>query len=319
VSQSFDCGSVKRAFIYLPHVQISPILVAAMPGPGLVALGWQLMPSYPGRGALILFIGCFVVLYEIIKEPLLIKRPWWNQIALIGIWLIAFDFLVIDTFPVVKMDVLAHVLPESTPEHVLAGIEWHRQFAELRFALHNSNDRDYEGMRFVLRPNTAVFKAGILGESHGCELEVNPGGPDIFVGVLKNKGLDAFDLSNEFGDLKVRDTLGNESIRIATLAGFVLRCRSLPRDSTIKIVFAGVKLKPDILAAISHGRVPALRHGQFGGSVSLLNTPLNSNADIFAQTLDAAPCPSTIDADGSYKYELWNHSYKQTLNVEGCN
>jgi len=216
-------------------------------------------------------------------------------------------FSVAVTFAKAPLVVSAYVPPGGhADETAIGGISWDSHFTELRIAISNSTADDYQNLDVLLKPDKWTHKASLLEDSSGCGLSeiggnvyrvakppIKTGRDHKFTGMRVGAGFETY------------DNLGNEWVTVASESGYRLRCATIPSKSTIKIVFALIKVRPEFM-------IPKVS-GPPGG----FNLDVKALAGVTAwfDLLDSRPNTQRIALSGKYLKGIKPHSIEETITI----
>jgi hypothetical protein len=184
----------------------------------------------------------------------------------------------------------------TVPEH---------HFTDLRVAVTNLSDDDYQDLDVAVQPDKWNYKATILNDP-GCHL-IPIGGNTVFVAHAKEAAGQLTITGTRIGTgFDAHDTGGNVYTPLATESGYRLICGKFPAHFTIRIIFAVVTVHSDF--------IPHPAPGEWG----LRGTDLGRVQSDF-DLLDPRPSPSAVLVTGGYTRILKRYSIAKTIAVKDGN
>ncbi len=113
-------------------------------------------------------------------------------------------------------------------------------FADLRVAVSDPTDDDYNNVDILLKPKDWVYDARIYDDQKVCTLFPEQGRnlKEAMRSTTKADPNFSITLNSVGPEHELNDSEGNQYTVIARGAGYRLRCNALPSHSTIKIIFA---------------------------------------------------------------------------------
>lgn len=276
-----------------------------------VLVGFGLMRTYYTLGVLIIFSGLAFALWEVCVEPELVKRPFWNQVVGIALILIFGAFFTIGIVgaqaPIVLQSYAMRNGNYSDGE-VIEGIKWNSHFTDLRVAVTNPSDIDYQDLDVTVYSGW-THQAVMMTSLSGCSLS-SMGGNTIFFARAKESGSLFTTATRTGASVDFHDSQGNVYSVIATQGGYRLRCGQFPNHYTMTLVFALVSVPPKIMGGLANG-VPA---GKWG----LADTILPAEESVFNE-LGPKPASSIVSVKAHYIKNLKPYSVSINITVEDGN
>jgi hypothetical protein len=191
----------------------------------------------------------------------------------------------------------------------IGGIIWDSHFTDLRVAVTNPTDDDYESLDLVVQPDQWSHKAAILTESSGCDLSAIDGNVISFA-IAKESGPLTLKATRVGAGFDMQDSSGNTYTSIATESGYRLRCGKLPAHFTIRIVFAVV----GVSSLWKTLQVPQGPLGTWGMGMA----EFSGGSSLF-DLLDPRPFPSRLTVKGGYLRKLKPFTVVETITVGDSN
>lgn len=262
-------------------------------GPTIVAGGVSMMDTRFWFGYLMVILGFGVLLWEICTEPDLVKRPYWLQVGLIVLCWAGFAMATISW---IKPDAPVKEVCYSTrngeyaPGTTIEGIPWDSHLAELRVALTNVTDDDYENFDVNILPDAWTHRAVLTRLASACTL-TPLGGNSIGASANSKGGATKVTAIQVGAGAEFHDNAGDVFTSLATDGGYRLICKPLPSHFTIEMVFALATIS-DRLITLS--RPP--KKGDWGFEFSEI-AGAKSEFDV----LGPRPNPSKVKIEGRYK------------------
>lgn len=277
-------------------------------GPALGLAGASLISSYPIAGITVVFVGFGIGIWEIITDSEITRG---FRGLLFSSWLILLCIFCWYFFDFSPPRAEALVTAGYAPNSVIGGVTWKPEFAELRMVIHNPTDEDYSDIDLGMNPDVWIYRASILGDSHGCSLSVEPGGRKAEVTIAGQTGNDTVTGNNIFGEIDLHDTQGNSWMTVATDDGYRLECDKLRPSTTVQVMLVAVTLNgfggctPPPSAAPDQWDLKACDLKPSGG-----HQP--SYEDVFGPK----PVPHTVAVQGSYRFRNIRHSMRIILRTK---
>jgi hypothetical protein len=252
------------------------------------------MHYYYFWGVAVIYIGFLFLLFEVCADPWVLNCSLTMQIVLI-----AFVLLFVDIFSIGVVAAQAPITFQSyamrngdySPGVTIAGMAWDSHFTDLRVVLTNPTDDDYENLDIDVQPDQWTYKAALL-DSPGCDL--SPLGGNM-VSVATTKGGATSVTTTPVGPgFDAHDNAGGVFAVMATEFGYRIRCAKLSQHLTAKIVFAVVRISPELLRQIGIS-TNGLSPGKKGVEIAEL-AGVKSPFDI----LGSKPLPLTVQLSGVY-------------------
>jgi len=153
-------------------------------------------------------------------------RLWlrWGGAFIILLLLVAFSLNVV--FVPAPLNISAFATNAEPPKDAkIANIPWRSEYSELEVRIENFTARNYEDLDLVLQPNYPVAAIGQLSELDGVSFE------------------DKYSVDSHLTLRKPGGDVAVPLIRVATDAGYRVRCPRLSAGGTLKIVMAVVDMK----------------------------------------------------------------------------
>jgi len=208
-----------------------PILnwIRIISGPGFIIGGISLMVFLFWPGVALAYIGCFLLLNELIYEPLLLRKNPLAQLLCLALFFAAVGvgtarYVFVFSQPIFSMDSWATDFPVGFE---VGGIKWESAYTEVVVSVENGTSRDYTDIDLYIQPLNTVAKAGQIGTFPPCTITYTAGGQEVAPVLVK-------DTNGKTSVIQIYHQGGNSPWR--------LRCDKLPKHSTVKIVFAVVNL-----------------------------------------------------------------------------
>lgn len=262
-------------------------------GPALILGGLGVIGMSFWLAVAVVYLGIAVLILEVCRAPELLHRSQWIQITALGACfagLAVFTIVVVLAPAPVQIQAYAMRTTGYVGGTDIAGIQWSDKFTELRVSITNTGEHDYDGFDFLIQPDEWTHKAAILPPALGCNLLPAPG-DDLFFGRMMRDGPGASVTATRVGEgIDVHDSLGTAYEILASNGGYRLRCSSLPRRATVRVVFAMVTVPAHL-----HFTDP-LPNGGLGVRLSHYRN-VKSPVDL----LGPRPFPRTVVAGGSYR------------------
>jgi hypothetical protein len=244
-------------------------------------------------GVIVTYLGFVLLLREICIEPVLLTRPLWIQVAAIVAFFIALTLFCIKVvFAQAPIDYLSFAMRNGSyaAGTSIAGIEWDDHLTDLRVAVINPSNDDYDDLDVSIQPNTWTYRAALLDGPLGCEL--TPIGFDALkVAINKKTGSLTMTATRTGDGLTAEDSAGNIYTELARPGGYRLRCNKIPSKYSINVVFAEVSLLPELVKN-HHNDLPKGWWGITGFDIK--------NAKSIFDLFDVRPFPATVTLNGKY-------------------
>jgi hypothetical protein len=199
-------------------------------GPAAEAFGWGglLLADWFWFAVACIYVGFLALIVDVWLEPDLRGKLKWQLSASAVLLLLTSAFSWGVVFVKAPLPVEAHETDGEYPAGtVIAGIKWRPEFTELSVDIENPEDRAYEDLNIVIRPNNAV--AEVAQKSSVSDVTIVDA--DEF----------AMDLVAKIGQTKKQ--LAFPVVLIATDSGYRVRCGRLPGHTHLRIVMALVDIK----------------------------------------------------------------------------
>jgi hypothetical protein len=264
-------------------------------GPGVVALGMQLMSYSSIIGIVIVYAGVVICICEIVYERWFIDHDLRIQVVAIGSIAIFGAWLTITTFPVSRLDL----------KIALSTARRNPKVSELHVLVRNGNDSEYQPLNLTIKPNGWISKMNVLSKPSGCELGRITERAMQVAAPVKN-GDNFITYSNVLGDIRMVNKDGTNFYEVATKGAFQIYCPSLPPGFVVHLAFDVVAFSP---------RLNSLTTSPPG---SLDFADVVNPSGVLDDLLDNAPCLVDGKITGTYKYELWHHDVSTTFNLTEC-
>lgn len=289
--------------------------VARFAGFAIIIGGWQLMATYYITGVIIAYCGFVLCLVECITESKLRGSPFLRSgaIAIVLIFASIFSFKVVFISAPLNFDSYAMRNGDYPSGTVIAGIPWNSHFTDLRVWVTNPTENDYDEVYLSVQPDRWNYKAAIVTENTGCQLNSLGGvsvlqASNIIGGATKVTG-------HREGDVfEAEDNSGDVFEHLITRGGYRLFCPKFPAHYAVQIVFALAAIDQKLESTISPaGRIANPKPGDWGISVAELK-PIDK-FDVLA----ARPSPSAVAITGRYKLGSKTYSISRTIKVADGN
>jgi hypothetical protein len=256
-----------------------------------VSFGWFVTLAY----ALFLIIGI-----EVLFEPTL-KRIRWFLLFLVLAVMVWFGNSV--HFAKAPVNLNAYVRPGNYPANTtIGGVSWDPHFTDLRVAVINPTNDDYKDLDVAIVPDTWIYEASLLSTGADCQLSRLEG--NVISVATAATGGDLTVTARRVGNgLETYDNLGNIYKPLASENGYRLSCTKVPKHYTVQIVFASVRIRPDLL------KRPALSPGATGLIVEEVNTK-----NIF-DLLGPKPTVNEVFFNGAYTRSLKPYVLQQSIRL----
>jgi len=264
-------------------------------------------------GALVVYAGIVLAILEICKEPWLLKRPIQLQVATLVcvlVFLDVFSIGVVGKRAPLTIQSYAMKKGEYAAGTTIAGIAWDSHLTDLRVAVTNPTDDDYENLDIQIRPDKWTHKATLLANPGGCEL--SPNGERGFAFTISKGGAKSVTANRVGTAIDAQDSAGDVFMQLAT-DGYRLRCTQLPARFSVQVVFALVAFQPtlgveDVLTP------PKLRKGTWEFTAEKL-----ANIHSYFELFDSRPLPSAVRAKGRYVRSIKPFTFDDVVPVTDGN
>ena len=181
----------------------------------------------------------------------------------------------------------ALLAPDGTD---VGGIAWNSHFTELRIAITNPSESDYQDLDVVMRPDKMVYKAAILDQSSMCGLKSISGNVFAITHIKKSGKMTV--TGTRIGEgIELHDDTGNTYTPMVSDGGYRLTCSKLPADFTIQVVFAVIAVTQQVIQGTPR---PELKKPEEWGLGLSEWSGVNSEFDM----MDTRPSPNTILYEG---------------------
>jgi hypothetical protein len=265
---------------------------------------FRLVQSFSFRWTVIMgYIFLLFIGLEIWLEPSLAKvKPFLLSLVVIS----ALWFSISVVFVSAPIDIIAYSMPRGdyAPGTKIGGIEWDGHMTDLRTAITNPSQDDYQDLDISVQPDKWTHKAAILGNTTGCGLTAL-NGETISFARAKQSGKLTMTSTRVGSGFDVHDSSGNTYETLATEFGYRLRCGSLPSNFTVQLVFAVVSIGPNLR------RDPS-------GNWNLMAMEFAGAKSAF-ELLDTKPAPSKIIVKATYRSKIKNFSVTKDVIVMAGN
>jgi hypothetical protein len=269
------------------------------------------MRVYFWLGVSLVYLGFALLVGETILERELLKRPLWLQIGFVALAFLfcgIFSIEIVGAHAPIASYSYAMRNGEYSPDTVISGIIWDSHFTDLRVALTNSSDADYEDVDVTIRPDKWVYRASLVTDHSGCELSPVVGnsssGNALYWTRAKQDGKTNITATKAGTDFDIHDNSGNVYTLLASQSGYRLRCARFPSRFTVLIVFAAVTVPSDAL-------LDKITPGTWGVKITGDATP---NLPVFNH-LGPRPYPLALVLKGRYRKILKSYSINETIAV----
>ena len=227
-------------------------------------------------GALLVALGLFVCLFEIIWEPWFVKGSPWIQtscFALLIVVSVAFLIGVVGA----KAPIMMQAFTRPGDDGEAAAINeahWDNRLTDLHFVLSNPLRDDYQRLDVSFFPGQWVHRAAIMDGPSGCELKPKDGGRVLKVAKtpIKTSEHHTFSAVPSGAGADIYDSAGNAWESIASESGYRLICPTFPGQYTISL---GVHLKTGHTWPLQN------RPTELNQDKSIYNPPTAISANIF--------------------------------------
>lgn len=268
------------------------------------------MRVYFWPGVVVVYFGLFALLWEVICEPELIRRRSWVQLCAFALILFFFDlFTIVVVAAPAPITLYAYAMRKGnyTDGTDIGGIIWDSHFTDLRLAVTNPSNNDYQEVDLTLVPDKSVYRAVLLDKPSICDL-TPVGGDGVGFAIAKESGQLTVTGTRIGSTVEMHDSMGNPYTILASDGGYRLTCSKLPAHFTVRVIFAVVALGQ---ALIQHTNLPKSNSGQFGMSASTWKG-VKSPFDM----LGIRPSPDKVVANGKYTRILKSYSIASTVAVK---
>jgi hypothetical protein len=269
--------------------------------------GFGMMRYYFWLGVLVVYVGIAALIWEVCVEPELTKRSIWIQVVGIGLVFALFDLFTIGVVAArapIAFYSYAMRKGDYPAGTVIGGITWDPHLTDLRVAVTNPSDDDYQDLDLAVQPDKWSYKAAIVTSPSGCDL-TPIGGNTVFLARNGKGGSTTVTMTPIGTGFDAHDNQGNLYTSLATESGYRLRCGKFPAHFSVQIVFAVVTVRPDLLP----------KQSNFSGTYMTELTPTKSDFDL----LDRRPSPSVVLMRGSFIRVLKRYSITGTINIKDGN
>jgi hypothetical protein len=254
------------------------------------------MRVYYGIGMFVVYLGFALLLWEVCADPWLLSRSLGFQIAVLALVLLLFDgffIRIVEAQAPIVFRSYAMRNGNYAPGTSIAGIMWNDHFTDLRIAVTNASDDEYDNFDLSVQPDEWSYKAAILNNPLGCELVPIEADDGQVIGFTRAKesGPNTVTSTMLGGQFDIHDSSGNVYTTLATKGGYRLICGKFPGKRTIQIAFAVVDVHSEILSRIfpsTHSAGTALGIAELSG--------VRSEFDL----LNPRPSPSVVQLNGSF-------------------
>ncbi|HSB15578.1 MAG TPA: hypothetical protein VLE22_14060 [Bryobacteraceae bacterium] len=133
-----------------------------------------------------------------------------------------------------RLEFHTFIAPDHVERTLIGGVEWRKEFTDVRLHITNHNDFDLENVDFLVRFDTEVAKAAQLSEIPDVNLLAISGDPPGLV----------------YSSLKYKDASGKEveeepAFRAIAVPAYRVLCKRLLRGHPLQIVFATAALETE--------------------------------------------------------------------------
>ncbi len=210
-----------------------------------------------------------------------------------------------------RMDLQAYSPPgDYAPGTEIGGIAWDEHFRDLRVAVSNPSNEEYEHLDMTITPDQWVHRTAILEDAGGgCRVTPLESNAVYFAKPpIKTSTAQTFSAVRTGDSGEVYDNVGNIFIPTFFKDGIRLRCQSIPSHSTVKLVLALVQFR----GAENKGLLTEPAKNGPPGGIGISVTGLKG-ADDWRELLDPKPASKTAKAKGSYVMGQRPYSLLRTI------
>jgi len=259
-------------------------------GPGIIFVGWgTIMPiSFP-LGAAIACIGFVVLILECTYDHVCLAISHLGQISIICCVIILFGIFSVHVV-LFSAPLQYDCYPIMSGDYPRGDITWNNHLTELRVAITNPSDMDYEKLDIAIKPDNWIYRATILEQGTGCSLQ-DMGGEVIQIVRSAKGGTTKITTHREGSKFDTEDKEGDNFEPFLSRVGYRLICGSLPAHFTIRIAVALAAPSPRLLGIFPPKNDAA---GMGLGVAEIANT--NDPFDL----LEVKPTPNRLIIDGYY-------------------
>lgn len=266
-------------------------------------------------GVSIVYLGLFFLLCTAIQDPWVLSRSLRFQVVVL-----LFVFIGIDLFSIKIVGAPAPLVLQSYAMKrgdypagtTIAGITWDSHLTDLRVAITNPTDDDYENLDIEVQPDKWTYKARLL-DSPDPDCVLTPMGGNT-VAFVKHAigGVTTFTGTHVGMGFEAHDSVGDVFTTLATGLGYRLRCAKMPAHFTVRVVLAVVALSPFLTSYTS---------APINGPMGSWNLSAAELAGVHSEfeLLDPRPSPSLVRLTGRYTRNLKPFKIAKTMHVDDGN
>jgi len=272
-------------------------LLAWSKGIGLAAIllgGFGVIPVFYWPGVALCYMGFVILALDPYFDPDLKQRRISQAAVLTFICALAAIFTFGFVFAPSKLEVGAESYASNYPAGAkVAGIKWSSKYTELRVAIANPSNRDYENLDLVLRPDQPVVEISQLDDSQKVSFE-------------EVQHASVHYITNNEQSLAPR-------VVIASTDGYRVRCDRLRAHSRVNIVMAVASIAADSGGAFDNNgdvRPDATLEMSFedGGKI-WFNDAIND------KYFEKRPTVNTLGVNGQYQANMRSRTISRNVPV----
>jgi hypothetical protein len=260
-------------------------------------------------GISLTYLGLVFLILRVCVDPWVLSHSLRFQVCLVALVFLLFGgfaiFVVGAQAPIVFQS-YAMKKGEYPPGTSIAGITWDSHLTDLRVAITNPTDDDYENLDVEVQPDKWTYKAA-LSNSPGCDL-VPMGGNLVSFSMNIKGGATSITATRVGTSFDAQDNSGDIFTTLATESGYRLRCAKMSARFTVQIVFAVVALGPSLVPP------PDGPKGSWGFTAEEL-----AGVHSVFELLGPRPSPSLVRLNGRYIRNLKPFKIAKTIHVEDGN
>lgn len=198
---------------------------------------------------------------------------------------------------------------DYAPGTVIGGISWDAHFTDLRVAVTNPSEADYQDLDLKFQPDKGTYKAALLGDAAGCDL-ISAGGNTVFATISKGGATKI--TTQKLGEgFDAHDNVGDLITPLLTDGGYRLRCSKFPARYTVRIVFALATVDPQLVSILTRPIPP--------GKMNLSYAEIAGPKSPF-DMLNTKPSPTKVLVEGSYTNSMRKpYPIKTTVTINDGN
>lgn len=255
-------------------------------------------------GVVFIYLGLLLCCLECCYEPWFLRRSHWVWLAVMGTIIAGITtFSIMVPLARAPLDVLAHIRAgEYPPGTVMAGIEWVPEFTELRVALVNPTDMDYERVDLFLDPDESIAKIGQVSTVAGVS----------FIGDVTKEESDIGGVYALIPEIQVKDQGGRViNIPIAQILAprYRIKCQTITKKSSVQLILAITKLGKK-----QNVKIYPFAPAKYDGDTSLPPTIFVSRDDSSRVTYERIR-PTKIRIQGTYTAASRERSIDETVMI----